>query len=144
MAQVLRLTYSISVLMIILLSLHYNTALKSSGIKTQIGTQSRSSVKHLKMTGGFGGSEIPKPKIIVPSKGKQNSHLEKFLMMYTCKICDGRNAQMVRITYCYHSSCIYSAVTHIIFISALPYRFLKWLIIMVWLFLLVNIAKINI
>jgi hypothetical protein len=46
---------------------------------------------------GFGGGEIPKPKVIVPSRGKQNTNLEKFLMMYTCKICNGRNAQMVRM-----------------------------------------------
>jgi hypothetical protein len=39
--------------------------------------------------------EMPRPNIIKPSTGKQNSELEKFLMMYTCKICNGRNAQMV-------------------------------------------------
>ena len=51
--------------------------------------------RRLQMSAGFGSSEIPKPKIITPSRGKKNSNLEKFLMMYTCKICDGRNAQMV-------------------------------------------------
>lgn len=40
-------------------------------------------------------SSIPKPNVIVPSKGSQNPNLEKFLMMYTCKICSGRNAHMV-------------------------------------------------
>jgi hypothetical protein len=39
--------------------------------------------------------EIPRPNIISPATGKKNSELEKFLMMYTCKICNGRNAQMV-------------------------------------------------
>jgi len=38
---------------------------------------------------------IPKPNVIVPSKGSQNPNLDKFLMMYTCKICTGRNAHMV-------------------------------------------------
>lgn len=43
---------------------------------------------------------IPKPNVIVPSKGSQNPNLEKFLMMYTCKICTGRNAHMVsKIAY---------------------------------------------
>lgn len=37
--------------------------------------------------------------VIVPSLGtKSNTVIEKFLMMYTCKICSGRNAQMVRYT----------------------------------------------
>lgn len=46
--------------------------------------------------GGFGsGSNLPRPKIITPSVGSMHPQLEKFLMMYTCKICTGRNAQMV-------------------------------------------------
>ena len=50
----------------------------------------------LKAGGGFDSRSIPKPKVIVPSSGtKQNPNLEKFLMMYTCKICNGRNANMV-------------------------------------------------
>jgi len=45
---------------------------------------------------GFGsGSMLPRPKIITPSVGSANTQLEKFLMMYTCKICQNRNAQMV-------------------------------------------------
>ena len=45
---------------------------------------------------GFGsGSKLPRPKIITPSVGSTNTQLEKFLMMYTCKICQQRNAQMV-------------------------------------------------
>ena len=52
---------------------------------------------------GFGKSpdipEAKKPpnKVLKPSLGtKSSSVIEKFLMMYTCKICSGRNAQMVR------------------------------------------------
>ena len=56
---------------------------------------------------GFGSGDnniskqsIPKPNVIVPSKGSQNPNLDKFLMMYTCKICSGRNAHMVsKIAY---------------------------------------------
>jgi hypothetical protein len=33
------------------------------------------------------------PKVIVPTPG--NAKNEKFMMMYTCKLCNGRNAQMV-------------------------------------------------
>lgn len=40
-------------------------------------------------------TSIPKPTIITPATGKQHPQLEKFLMMYTCKICTGRNAQMI-------------------------------------------------
>ena len=42
---------------------------------------------------GF-GSAIPKPKVVTPASGSKHN-LEKFLMMYTCKLCTGRNAQMV-------------------------------------------------
>jgi hypothetical protein len=52
---------------------------------------------------GFGKSqdmsEVKRPpnKVLKPSLGtKSSSVIEKFLMMYTCKICSGRNAQMVR------------------------------------------------
>ena len=66
---------------------------------------------------GF-GSEIPKPKIITPSRGSQHLQLEKFLMMYTCKICGGRNAQMVsKVAYNYGmvvSSCKHCKNKHLI------------------------------
>ena len=38
---------------------------------------------------------VPKPNIITPSYGPKKDAIDKFLMMYTCKICSGRNAQMV-------------------------------------------------
>ena len=83
----------------ILLCLDDALALKPTITKADSSSNLKNSQnKRLKMAGGFGGSErseIPKPKIITPSRGKLNSNLEKFLMMYTCKICDGRNAQMV-------------------------------------------------
>ena len=45
--------------------------------------------------GGFQKrTSVPRPKIITPSRGNVNANLEKFLMMYTCKTCTGRNAQM--------------------------------------------------
>jgi transcription elongation factor Elf1 len=41
-------------------------------------------------------SEIPKPNVITPgSGGSANNEIEKFLMMYTCKQCNGRNAQLI-------------------------------------------------
>lgn len=46
---------------------------------------------------GFGSGDSKQPNIIKP-KGATNKSalgLEKFLMMYTCKLCNGRNAQMV-------------------------------------------------
>ena len=52
---------------------------------------------------GF-GSQIPKPKVVTPASGSKHN-LEKFLMMYTCKLCTGRNAQMVRLEcygFCYY------------------------------------------
>jgi len=50
--------------------------------------------------GGFGKSSVPKPNVIVPSQGSTDKNIEKFLMMYTCKICNGRNAHMVsKIAY---------------------------------------------
>jgi len=43
---------------------------------------------------------IPKPNVIVPSQGSKDKNIEKFLMMYTCKLCSGRNAHMVsKIAY---------------------------------------------
>ena len=41
---------------------------------------------------------IPKPNIITPNAGTK-SNIDKFLMMYTCKQCGGRNAQMVNSLY---------------------------------------------
>ena len=38
--------------------------------------------------------KTPKPNIISPSRGTKEN-IEKFMMMYTCKLCTGRNAQMV-------------------------------------------------
>lgn len=40
-------------------------------------------------------SFIPKPTIITPTGGVNNVNIEKFLMMYTCKKCNGRNAQLI-------------------------------------------------
>lgn len=49
------------------------------------------------MVGGKGfGSQIPTPKVIKPAVGPNKQNVEKLLMMYTCKLCNGRNAQMVR------------------------------------------------
>lgn len=45
---------------------------------------------------GFGsGNKLPRPSVITPSPSTINTGLEKFLMMYTCKICQVRNAQMI-------------------------------------------------
>lgn len=84
----------LTIVMIILLSFNVCESYKGSLVNLRPAKLS-ADLKRLQMTGGFGSSEIPKPKIITPSRGKKNSNLEKFLMMYTCKICDGRNAQMV-------------------------------------------------
>jgi len=77
-------------------------------LKSTVGKAVLTKSKRLEMT-GFGRSEIPKPEVIKPNRGKVNSELEKFLMMYTCKICNGRNAQMVsKVAYthgCVVSSC---------------------------------------
>ena len=43
-------------------------------------------------------NNVPVPKVLEPSKGTSKLAIEKFLMMYTCKVCSGRNAQMV--IYC--------------------------------------------
>lgn len=48
------------------------------------------------MNNGFGKDKLPKPNVITPSMGKNTDIIEKFLMMYTCKVCSGRNSQMVR------------------------------------------------
>lgn len=55
----------------------------------------------MKMTAaGFDSNNV---NFIKPSQGtKTNDAIEKFLMMYTCKICSSRNAQMVN--NCKHSS----------------------------------------
>ena len=95
MTHFFTMSFSVVFLVMFLVSVEVSYALKPVGVKADVALP-HNSLKRLKMSGGF-GSEMPKPKIITPSKGKLNSHLEKFLMMYTCKICDGRNAQMVRI-----------------------------------------------
>ena len=51
--------------------------------------QFRTAVSRMWMNG------IPKPNIITPSTGTTAHGIEKFLMMYTCKLCSGRNANMV-------------------------------------------------
>ncbi len=38
--------------------------------------------------------QIPKPNVITPTTGSPNNK-DKFLMMYTCKLCQGRNANMI-------------------------------------------------
>ena len=58
-----------------------------------------------------GGSKIPKPTIITPSRGSQYPQLEKFLMMYTCKICTGRNAQMIS-KVAYNNGMVVSTCRH--------------------------------
>eukprot|EP01039_Chlorochromonas_danica_P001020 gene1020-1106_t len=45
----------------------------------------------LEISKGF----MPKPKVLEPSQGTKKISIDKFLMMYTCKLCSGRNAQMV-------------------------------------------------
>lgn len=84
----------LTIVLIILLIFDVCESYKGSSVNFRTANLP-AALKRLRMTGGFGSSEIPKPKIITPSRGKKNSNLEKFLMMYTCKICDGRNAQMV-------------------------------------------------
>ncbi len=55
---------------------------------------------------GFGSYDgIPKPKIITPSNGSTQNNIDKFLMMYTCKICNNRNANMVS-KVAYHSGMV--------------------------------------
>ena len=89
-----RVSMMLTIVLVILLNFNICESYKISSVNIRTATLP-AAVKRLQMTGGFGSSEIPKPKIITPSRGKKNSNLEKFLMMYTCKICDGRNAQMV-------------------------------------------------
>jgi transcription elongation factor Elf1 len=79
----------------------------------------RFSVINMAAEKGFGAKRtIPKPKIITPSVGKVNTQLEKFLMMYTCKQCDGRNAQMVsKVAYTQGtvvSTCKHCGIKHLI------------------------------
>jgi len=65
---------------------------------------------------GFGN--IPKPDIITPLAGTNNTNIERFLMMYTCKKCNGRNAQLIsKIAYkegIVVSTCKTCKVTHLI------------------------------
>eukprot|EP01038_Epipyxis_sp_PR26KG_P013349 gene13349-17905_t len=44
--------------------------------------------------GGISPGSIPKPTITSPGNAANNG-IEKFLMMYKCKICDYRNTQMI-------------------------------------------------
>ena len=61
---------------------------------------------------------LPRPTIISPTNGANNLNIEKFLMMYTCKKCDGRNAQLVsKLAYkegIVISTCKTCKVTHFI------------------------------
>lgn len=57
---------------------------------------------------GFGPQ---RPKVITPTPGNANN--DKFMMMYTCKICNGRNSQMVRIGGSFVSKL---AITFLIFL----------------------------
>lgn len=43
-----------------------------------------------------GNPNIPNTHKVIHPQGKLREEVEKFLMMYTCKICLARNAQMVR------------------------------------------------
>ena len=55
----------------------------------------RRNAKALKLS-EMGPSSIPKPTVITPSQGSSpEKGIDKFLMMYTCKLCNGRNAHMV-------------------------------------------------
>lgn len=65
---------------------------------------------------GFGG--IPKPEIVTPAAGTNNTNIDRFLMMYTCKKCNSRNAQLIsKIAYkegIVVSTCKTCKVTHLI------------------------------
>eukprot|EP01041_Mallomonas_annulata_P002140 gene2140-4172_t len=62
--------------------------------------------------GSIGETKIPRPNIITPSEGTKSA-IEKFLMMYTCKKCEGRNAQMVaKVAYNYVSGMVISTCKH--------------------------------
>lgn len=56
------------------------------------------------------GKGFKAPNVITPSQGSKNI-IEKFLMMYTCKICKGRNAQMVA-KVAYTSGMVVSTCKH--------------------------------
>lgn len=61
---------------------------------------------------------MPKPTIITPSDSARTTSIEKFLMMYTCKKCNYRNAQMVaKVAYNYGmviSTCKQCKIKHLI------------------------------
>jgi hypothetical protein len=63
---------------------------------------------------GFGGKiEIPKPNIINVGMGKpKNPNVERMMMMYTCKLCEGRNAQMVSFSHSRFSRCSPTSFSH--------------------------------
>ena len=65
-------------------SRHYGAAKKEMNDESE---------KNDKISKGFGET---KSDVITPNRGVPNKKsIEKFLMMYTCKICSTRNAQMV-------------------------------------------------
>lgn len=55
-------------------------------------------------------TSIPKPEILTPS-AQINPSIEKFMMIYTCKKCNGRNAQMVS-KVAYQSGMVVSTCKH--------------------------------
>ena len=59
-----------------------------------------------------------KPNVITVAPGNSNPNLEKFLMVYTCKKCDGRNAQLVsKVAYTSGmvvSTCKHCKVKHLV------------------------------
>jgi hypothetical protein len=69
-----------TIVLIILLILNVCESYKGSGLVPKV-EKPMVDLRRLQMSAGFGSSEIPKPKIITPSRGKKNSNLEKFLMM---------------------------------------------------------------
>lgn len=73
-----------------------------TAVKKRVCPQSISSSKgriSSKVFAGKGfGVGLSKPKVIKPTPGNANN--EKFVMMYTCNVCKGRNSQMVsKIAY---------------------------------------------
>jgi hypothetical protein len=61
----------------------------------RVGTKAVMRMLSMKEGDGDKPRTIPRPNVITPSQGSTQHDIEKFLMMYTCKICQGRNAQMV-------------------------------------------------
>lgn len=46
--------------------------------------------------GSDSGTTLPFNKVISPPYGAKKSGVQKFMMMYTCNMCNHRNAHMVR------------------------------------------------